>query len=158
MKEKLIAYFNAKAPRERVLMVLGVITLLWGLLFYGLWIPLQNAVQDGWQAISRSQDTITWMQEQAEERDLPAYQLIADDPKQAIEQSAAQAKVTLAQMQMAANSADIIIDNLPFASLKSWLTTLNSTAGIRIENITMAPADNAGGVKVQLKLAWGPRG
>ncbi|AWH88367.1 type II secretion system protein GspM [Limnobaculum parvum] len=158
MKEKLIAYFNAKAPRERVLMVLGVITLLWGLLFYGVWIPLQNAVQEGWQSISRSQDTISWMQEQAQERDLPAYQLIADDPKQAIEQSAAEAKITLAPVQVAANNADINIDNVPFSSLKSWLTTLNSTSGIRIETITMAPADNVGGVKVQLKLAWGPRG
>ncbi|WP_024561807.1 type II secretion system protein GspM, partial [Franconibacter pulveris] len=65
MKQKLIAWFSARNARERTLVLLMGFALLWLILWYGVWLPLQNAIDEGKAAINRARDTQTWMLTQA---------------------------------------------------------------------------------------------
>lgn len=156
MKQKLIAWFSARNARERTLVLLMGFALLWLILWYGVWLPLQNAIDEGKAAINRARDTQTWMLTQAQQHDLRVRRVLVENPQQALTESLKANKLAPSQLAIQGQKATLTLEPVAFAALFQWYVALNRSSGIQLESITLTPlAKNDNALKVEMTLFWG---
>lgn len=155
MKQKLVAWFSARNARERMMIMLMGFALLWVVVYYGLWQPLQTAIDNGKTAINRARETQTWMQTQALQHDLRVRRTLAANPGQALTESLKANKLAPTQLSVQGQKATLTLEPVALATLWQWYVSLNRASGIQLESITLTPlAKNDGTLKVEMTLFW----
>lgn len=156
MKQKLTAWFNARNAREKTMILLMGFALLWVAVYYGAWLPLQTAIDDGKAAITRAQETQRWMITQVAQNDLRLRRAQVANPQQAIAASLKAQNLTASQLAVQGQKATLTLEPVAFAALYQWYVSLNRASGIQLESITMTPIEQGdSALKAEMTLAWG---
>lgn len=130
--------------------------LLWVILWYGVWQPLQTAIDDGKAAIHRARDTQTWMLTQAQQNDLRVRRTLVENPQQALTESLKANQLAPTQLAIQGQKATLTLEPIAFARLFQWYVALNRASGIQLESITLTPlAKSDSALKVEMTLFWG---
>ena len=156
MKQKLSAWFNARNGREKMMVMLMFFAFIWVVIFYGIWQPLQGAIDAGKAAIDRANSTQTWMQQQVVENDLRVQRVRVANPQQAITDSLAKNKIQHTPLAVQGQKATVTLEPVSFAAFYQWYVVLNRTAGIQLDTVQMTPlGKDDSALKVELALFWG---
>ncbi|MCZ7835231.1 MULTISPECIES: type II secretion system protein M [Atlantibacter] len=156
MKQKLNAWFNARNGREKMMVLMMVFALLWVAFFYGIWLPLQGAIDDGKAAIERANSTQTWMQQQVVENDLRVQRARVANPQQAINNSLKQSNIPHTPLAVQGQKATVTLEPVSFAAFYQWYVMLNRTAGVQIDSVQLTPlGKDDSALKIDVTLFWG---
>lgn len=156
MKQKIIAWFGARNARERMMLALMLFAALWVIAFYGIWQPLQTAIDDGKAAINRANSTETWMLDQVAQNDLRVRRTLVANPPQAINDSLKAQNIAHSPVAVQGQKATFTLESISFAAFYQWYAALNRTSGVQIESVQFTPLEKSdAALKVDLTLFWG---
>ena len=65
--EQVMAYWQGLQPRERVMLLVGGVALLFALFYFLLWQPVMNARMQMQQEVQQQRTLLQWMKEAASE-------------------------------------------------------------------------------------------
>ena len=155
--EKLKGMFQQLNEREKRLVVLSAILVVFAIFYWGIWSPLNASIEKNQTAVTNQQNLLVWVQKNANR----AIQLRSGSGNtksftgsltQAVNQSASRMKITISRMQPQGDELQVWVDQAPFNDVLSWLQNLEKT-GITILDIDIAGSDLPGQVKIRrLKL------
>jgi len=155
-------WLNSREPRERLLLILGSITLVIGLLYFSIWNPLATAIVKKQSSIVSIENTLATMRESADEiirlRDLTGNNQARNSRPLLSTIDATAQTMKLRQMirtikPKGQNAAQVWFDDVPFDKLMQWLGQLQQTAGVQVESITLHNRDVPGFVQARITLS-----
>lgn len=158
MKEKFLAFWHSRKPREQRVLGGGALLLLLALLYAYLWLPMNQQRARVRAQLPVMQGQLAQMKEQARQiAQLKASGAAAQRGAvaQLIDQSAVAAgtKGDISQVTpLAADRAQVTLNSVAFDKWLAWISTLQGQYGVRIESVQVAAANNPGMVKVQAVL------
>lgn len=155
MTDNLKLWWNARAPRERVLLAIMLALLVIIIGWLGVYRPIENAVRGAalanQEAAERYGDMarkVAWLK-RAERRagarsTLPAEQIVG--------QSAGEAGFTLDRVQaQGGDRVDIAIASARSTALLGWIQTLEGQ-GMAVDRATITPSGTTGTVSAQISF------
>jgi len=159
--KQLRQWLETREPRERVILILGAITVLIGLFYFSLWNPLATAIVKKQSSITSIESTLANMHESAAEivrlRALSGSSQARNKRPLLSTIDATAQSMKLRQMirtikPKGQNAAQVWFDDVPFDQLMKWLSQLQITAGVQVESITLHKRDAPGYVQARITL------
>ncbi|MFO6424204.1 type II secretion system protein GspM [Motilimonas sp. KMU-193] len=146
-------WWEGLASRERNLAILSAVVLVVGALYWGVYQPLSQALDQEQQKLKSNQQTLIWMKSKGQ--DIVNYQAQNRSAagnvnlNQLIGNSARQSGITISRIQPKGNELEVWIDNIEFNKLLAWLKELQERHGVVTLNTDLAVGDAPGTVKVR---------
>jgi len=159
--KQLKKWLDTREPRERVILILGAITVLIGLFYFSLWSPLATAIVKKQSSIVSIENTLANMHESAAEitrlRALSGSSQARNKRPLLSTIDATAQSMKLRQMirtikPKGQNAVQVWFDDVPFDQLMKWLGQLQITAGVQVESITLHKRDVPGYVQARITL------
>ncbi|MGY3926970.1 GspM family type II secretion system protein ExeM [Aeromonas simiae] len=155
MMNALRAWWGSISPREQRLVGIGGVSLLVGLLYWGVWQPLADRVAERERQVAAQQRTLGWLKEKGEM--VLALQAVTGRQvdtggtlEGVINRTASNHKITIARLQPQGQDLQVWIDTIPFDSLLLWIAELTDRYGIQVQVIEIARENQPPGmVKVR---------
>ena len=157
---RMAPYWHARSAREKRLVILASIALLVGGYYWGIWQPLQQALEHERSQLQQ-QTLITRMQvvqplilahRNAQPKAGPARP--QGSLAQVISESAQQHQIVVTRIVNKDDSIQLSINPLSFNSLLAWLNTLHDEFGIQVRFLDVSAEMVLGQVRVlNLELA-----
>lgn len=159
--QRIAPYWHARSSREKRLVILASAALLVGGYYWGIWQPLQQALEHERSQLQQQQTLLTRMQ-------VAQPQILAHrnaHPKagparpqgslaQLISESAQQHQIVVTRIVNKDDSIQLSINPLSFNSLLAWLNTLHDEFGIQVRFFDVSAEMMPGQVRVlNLELA-----
>ncbi|MCU6670867.1 type II secretion system protein M [Enterobacteriaceae bacterium H4N4] len=151
---QLKARYQQYSARERNLIALCSAALCCAGLYYAALMPLDTMIASSQSTLARQQETLRWMRDEIQKNHLQVQQLKTSNPRSAVENSAHEINLTLNDVRQEGQSLHFAINRVNVYVLKNWLREMNLTTGVRLEKMTMTPADHVSDVKVEIQLTW----
>jgi len=159
-------WFENLQPRERLILVVGVVVSVLVLLYAGVWYPLQRDLQRLERSVAEQNQNVTWLRTAAQEvrqlRSSTTRRQVSSAPLLTlVEQSARQAGLgaTLSRVEPQGNSqARVWLEAAPFDAMVVWLGQLRASQGITVESVVLDPQKDRGVVNARLVLERGGAG
>jgi general secretion pathway protein M len=156
------AWFEGLDQRERLLVMAGSALLAVFLVIVLVWLPVRSGYNNLKASVAEQRDTAAWMQRSAQQlAELKrsggtAAVGLGGRSLLAVTDSTARAGGLGAELKRVEpegrDSVRVWLDGAPFDVLVKWLTTLNSTHGILVDNATLERTESAGRVDARLTL------
>ncbi|MGD8630150.1 MAG: type II secretion system protein M [Gammaproteobacteria bacterium] len=156
------AWFEGLDQRERLLVMAGSALLAVFLVIVLVWLPVRSGYNSLKASVAEQRDTAAWMQRSAQQlAELKrsggtAAVGLGGRSLLAVTDSTARAGGLGAELKRVEpegrDSVRVWLDGAPFDVLVKWLTTLNSTHGILVDNATLERTESAGRVDARLTL------
>ena len=156
------AWFEGLDQRERLLVMAGSALLAVFLVIVLIWLPVRSGYNNLKASVAEQRDTAAWMQRSAQQlAELKrsggtAAAGLGGRSLLAVTDSTARAGGLGAELKRVEpegrDSVRVWLDGAPFDVLVKWLTTLNSTHGILVDNATLERTETAGRVDARLTL------
>ena len=154
--------YQARAPREQLVLkiLLGVIVLL--LLWSILWQPLLNWRDSAIADYEREARLLAWIK--ANEAPLRQQMAASGRPAVAtggdwsstVSRTLGSAGLTMKGMTPeGADAVRIVLENQPFSTVAGWLASVNQTLGASVANVEITPGTESGRVNVRATLRRG---
>ncbi|MCE2573548.1 type II secretion system protein GspM [Motilimonas eburnea] len=146
-------WWEGLASRERNLAILSAVVLVVGALYWGVYQPLSQALEQEQTRLKSHQQTLIWMKSKGQ--DIVNYQAQQRSGSgnvnlnQLIGNSARQSGITISRIQPKGNELEVWIDNIEFNKLLAWLKQLQERHGVVTLNTDLAVGDAPGTVKVR---------
>ncbi|WP_341502776.1 type II secretion system protein M [Gallaecimonas sp. GXIMD4217] len=143
-------YDNLEA-RERRLIALAAPVALVGLLYWGIWTPLGEAVAQAQNRVNAKQNELDWL------RDQGATVLAARGGSrpvaggsltQRVTNAARAHQITIARLQPTSSGVAVWVDDVAFDALTLWLAQLQQQ-GLVVSQADIAAGEASGKVKVR---------
>ncbi|MEW6342574.1 MAG: type II secretion system protein M [Pseudomonadota bacterium] len=133
----LTEWFEARAPREKRLLVAGVALLIVVLLYSVLWAPAWDGCSHIRASLPRLQDEVAQVQMQLDEaRSLKGDAAIRAPEgvalRDALSASLSQAGVPAPQITVLGKGVQVEVKNVPFGVLMVWLDEVRRTEHVRV--------------------------
>lgn len=150
-------WFNL-AERERQLLLVGAASILIGMLYWGIWAPLQHYRQASELRVKQLQQQFDWMQQQAPlihqlAQSKPSNNRRNIDIASAITLSSQTQKMALKRLQPQGDNALVELDIVNFDQLIQWLALLEQQYNIQPQQIELqALPTSIGNVQVKRLL------
>lgn len=161
MKDALIQFWRARAPRERLVLA-GAALLVPALGFAYGWLPMQREVAQLRQALPQLREQARQVEQDAEEvarlKKLPAVRQAKDNLASAIEQRALASGLRERIESITPQGAGKVKVVLPQVAFDHWIALLGelqASHGVRVESTRIQAADEAGMVSVEAVLGAG---
>lgn len=143
------------AERERRILLLGTAAVLFALLYWGGWAPLQQHLQQSRHQVQQLQQQLNWMHQQAplirQLKQTARINAVADiDIASALTASSQTQQLALKRIQPQGENALVELDIIGFDQLVSWLDLLEQQYGITPQQIELQSLPTLVG-KVQVK-------
>jgi general secretion pathway protein M len=151
--QDLLEKFNQLSDREKLLVSISAILAVIFVFYFALWAPINNALDKQRDLVTSKQADLLWVQKNANR----AVQLrtgsdsstsFSGSLPQVVNQTANRLNIAISRMQPQDEELKVWVDQAPFNDVVSWLQSLESK-GIRIINVDLAEADQAGMVKIR---------
>lgn len=130
--------------------LMGAGALVFVVLFYFVvWAPLANSVGDKQKAIEKQIELNAWSKNaitQIKSGSTP--QRDYGSVSQIINASTKRFGIGVSRMNPTNDTMNVVIDEVVFTTLMQWLAHLEQTQGIKIHNVDVSLADDAGMVRV----------
>lgn len=143
------------AERERRILLLGTTAVLFALLYWGGWSPLQQHLQQSRHQVQQLQQQLNWMHQQApllrQLKQAAPINAAADiDIASALTASSQTQQLALKRIQPQGENALVELDIVGFDQLVNWLDLLEQQYGITPQQIELQSLPTLVG-KVQVK-------
>jgi type II secretory pathway component PulM len=158
MKEKFLAFWHSRNPREQKILASGTLLLVLALLYAYVWLPMNQQRERLRQQVPVMAGQLAQMKAQAREiGELSASAATAQRGAVAdlLNQSAAPAGVKgeLTQVtSLAPDRAQVTLNSIAFDKWLGWVKILQTQYALRIESAQIAAASEPGMVRVQAVL------
>jgi len=143
------------AERERRILLLGTAAVLFALLYWGGWAPLQQNLQQRRHQVQQLQQQLNWMHQQAPllrqlKQTAPINAVANIDIASALTASSQTQQLALKRIQPQGENALVELDIIGFDQLVNWLDLLEQQYGITPQQIELQSLPTLVG-KVQVK-------
>jgi general secretion pathway protein M len=162
MKEQLIQFWRARAPRERLVLAWGSALLVLSLSYAYGWLPVQRDAAQLRQAMPQLRTQAQQLQQDAEEvkrlKAKPAVIQESGGLALAVEQRAIAAGLRERIVSITPQDAGhvrVVLPQVSFDEWTGWLGELHTNHGVRVESARIEAGDEAGMVNVEAVLAGG---
>ncbi len=146
-------WWEGLASRERNLAILSAVIIVVGALYWGVYQPLSDSLEQEQKRLKSNQQTLVWMKSKGQ--DIVNYQALNKSASgnvnlnQLIGNSARQSGIIISRIQPKGNELEVWIDNIEFNKLLAWLKQLQERHGVVTLNTDLAVGDAPGTVKVR---------
>lgn len=135
-------------PERKQLMAVGALLFV-ALFYFVVWAPLANGVDAKQKAIEKQIELNTWSQDAITQiKSSGKPQRDFGTLSQIINGSTRQYNISVSRMNPTNDTMNVVIDEIVFTTLMQWLAYLEQRQGIRIHNVDVSLADDAGMVRV----------
>ncbi len=164
--EQIMEYWQGLQPRERVMLLIGGVALLFALFYFLLWQPVMSARAQMRQEVQQQQALLQWMKDAASEAKLLRGVAGANGKNKGlggqsllslVDQSAKQQGLGDAVKRIEPDGKQVRIwfEAANFDQLAGWLEKISAGNGVRVVNATIERTDAPGLVNARLRLAGG---
>lgn len=160
MMDELKNHWNALPARTRQLLVIGGIVVGVALLYSATWLPLQRDLARLRVDVPRETEQLNWMRTQAPTAKAMRARMSASTGPviPSVEQSAnthgVRSHVTKIDAE-GSNGARVTLDAVPFNALIMWISELQATQGLVVDDATIDATATPGIVNARLRLRTG---
>lgn len=156
------SWYKTLQPRERVMVVIGVIAIVLAVFYYGIWQPLNNGLADAREQVVTETAQSRWMLGLLHE----AQALRASDTSNRVK-GRNQSLLTIIDATSRArglakavrriqpsnnNEATVTLDAAPFNALLNWLHMLKQGYSVDIDSLTVTRGKQPGLIQARMKL------
>ena len=156
----MINWWHGLNDRERHLVSIGAPILLFALLYWGIWTPFSNYVQEVEDQLQTQRNTLAWMQKKGGE--IKALQASGGNRvdlnmtlEGVVNLTSRQMGLTLTRLQPINNQLQVETADIEFDRLVNWLVTMERDYGVRVKLIELAAGEQHTGVVKLRRLQVG---
>ncbi len=157
--EELKSRFNQLSEREQYSLIVAAVFLVIALVYFAIYAPLQDKIDNGRKAVSQQSELLTWVSQNAakaiqlKQSAGSAGRSFTGSLAQAVNQTASRQQIQVTRMQPQGEELQVWVDSVPFNAMLSWFQALENM-GITILEADIAETSTIGTVKIRrLKLA-----
>jgi len=153
--EQLKTWWEGTSPREQLLTMISAVVMVIGILYWGIWSPLTERLDNSKIQLTRVQNTLNWTQQKATlllQSDIGKPSLSGRNLTQILNRSARQDNITFSRIVTKADNIEVWITEVEFNALLRWLANLENQHGVTVLNIDLAKTERAGYIKVNRLL------
>jgi general secretion pathway protein M len=151
--ENLRAWWQGLAQREQQLVSVAAVSLVIGILYWGIWSPISQAQQDAERNHSAAIKTLNFVKQSANKivglQQAGATAKVTGSLSAVVNQSASQFGLVITRMQPQGEKVQLWMDDVPFEALLSYLHFLVQDKGLTLDSLDVAESDVQGMVKVR---------
>lgn len=153
--EQFKAWWASITPREQLLSMISAAVIAIAILYWGIWTPLIDQIDDSKKQLTRAQATLSWTQEKAN------IVLQSGDARsssrkgnltQIINSSARRDNITFSRVVNKNDNIEVWINEVQFDSFIAWTAKLSNQYGVAVLSADLAKTDRAGYIKVNRLL------
>ncbi|GLS90630.1 type II secretion system protein M [Psychromonas marina] len=153
--EQFKAWWESITSREQLLTMISAAVIAIAIIFWGIWTPLVDQVNDSKKQLTRAQATLSWTQEKAD----VVLQSGSAKPSsrggnltQIINSSARRDSITFSRVVNKNDNIEVWINEVPFDSFAKWIAKLSNQYGVSVLSADLARTDRDGYIKVNRLL------
>ncbi|GAA5193022.1 type II secretion system protein M [Ferrimonas gelatinilytica] len=151
--EKAQQWWFDRTESERRYMTIAAPLLLLALIYYGLWVPVSDAVATAETQLRAAQSSLNQMKQDANRYTALAGKggprTSGGSLSQLASRSAAAAGLRIERMQPQSDKLQLWLADCEFERLMEWLSELSLDQGVRIENLDLTESQESGLVQVR---------
>ncbi|MDP2716863.1 type II secretion system protein M [Rheinheimera sp.] len=151
MKQQFLSWWTGLQQREQQLVAGAAVVVVIGLFYWLLWQPLHQAKQTQQQKLQTAQHQLSQLQQL-----IPQLKAAGAAPArtggslaQIISNSARSGGIKVSRMQPQNEQLTLVLEDVSFEQLLSWLHALQYQHGVTLVNVDLATADKPGIVRVR---------
>lgn len=151
MKQQFLSWWTGLQQREQKLVAGAAVVVVVGLFYWLLWQPLHQAKQTQQQKLQSAQHQLSQLQQL-----MPQLKAAGAAPArtggslaQIISNSARSGGIKVSRMQPQNEQLTLVLEDVSFEQLLSWLHALQYQHGVTLVNVDLATADKPGIVRVR---------
>lgn len=152
--QQLKTRWQTYSPRERLLIGCGAAALGVSMLYYAMYLPLQQMNINSQQTLKRQQETLNWMRSEIDNKNIPLRVITTGNVRSIVESSAKELNVSLVDIQQQGKRLSFTIAKINVYQLKNWMREINIASGVQLEKIMLTPVDHLSDVKAVVQLSW----
>lgn len=154
-------WFNALAPRERVMVSVAAAFIVLALIYAAAWSPLSSSVTRLDQSVEEQQALKQWMQQSAAEvnrlRNAAGSAGAADHRSllAVVDQTSKQSQLAPAVKRIEPDGQELVritLEQASFDDLMTWLGSLQRNFGVSVADVSIDRQADSGRVNVRLTL------
>jgi general secretion pathway protein M len=151
MKQQFLSWWTALQQREQRLVAGAAVVVVIGLFYWLLWQPLHQAKQTQQQKLQTAQRQLSQLQQLIPQLKAAgaATTRSGGSLAQIISNSARSGGIKVSRMQPQNDQLTLVLEDVSFEQLLSWLHALQYQHGITLVNVDLATADKPGIVRVR---------
>lgn len=151
------AWFNSLARREQWISLIGLLLVLFFILYTLIWSPLISENQRLQKSNIRLQSDAVWIKQTVDEiQSLRRSGLGGDNSRslnQLLDQAAAAKGIRISRFQPAANQeAQVWLERIEFNKLMAFLDQLENAYGVTVRTLSVSSANSPGLITARLRL------
>jgi len=151
--------WQAMNSREKRLVSSGLVVLAIVVIYYLMWVPVQNGIAQRQATLAAQQDLLDWTRqatgtylarsETAKGQAVSGSSTATGSITQRITDYASRNNITVTRMQPQSNGLLVVIDQVGFDQLLTMLDTLQASSGLTVDSLDIAEGPAAGQVRVR---------
>jgi general secretion pathway protein M len=151
MKQQFLSWWTGLQQREQRLVAGAAVVVVVGLFYWLLWQPLHQAKQTQQQKLQTAQRQLSQLQQLIPQLKAAgaATARSGGSLAQIISNSARSGGIKVSRMQPQNEQLTLVLEDVSFEQLLSWLHALQYQHGIKLVNVDLATADKPGIVRVR---------
>lgn len=151
MKQQFLSWWTGLQQREQRLVAGAAVVVVIGLFYWLLWQPLHQAKQTQQQKVQTAQRQLSQLQQLIPQLKAAgaATARSGGSLAQIISNSARSGGIRVSRMQPQNDQLTLVLEDVSFEQLLSWLHALQYQHGIKLVNVDLATADKPGIVRVR---------
>lgn len=151
MKQQFLSWWTGLQQREQRLVAGAAVVVVVGLFYWLLWQPLHQAKQTQQQKLQTAQRQLSQLQQLIPQLKAAgaATARSGGSLAQIISNSARSGGINVSRMQPQNDQLTLVLEDVSFEQLLSWLHALQYQHGIKLVNVDLATADKPGIVRVR---------
>ncbi|GAA5216565.1 type II secretion system protein M [Corallincola platygyrae] len=148
------AYLDGLDSRERQLLIVAAIAVVFAIFYWGIWAPLDSAVDNERQMLSSDESRLAEMKRAAVEvislrGKASGGQARGGSLSSIVNRTARAQKVTIARIQPQGEDLQVWIDQVSFNALMNWLGVLKKQYGIDVASLDLTSEPDSGVVRIR---------
>jgi len=160
MQEQFKNWWESITEREQILTSLSALLCMVAVIYWGIWQPLANNLENSEKQMRRVEQTLVAVKEQSlrllETGAVPKSSTNKDaNLSQIITQSAKQHGISFSRIVNRREQIEVLIVSVEFDRFINWLTTLTNEHSVSVINLEMSREDRQGYIKInRLSLGY----
>jgi general secretion pathway protein M len=151
MKQQFLSWWSSLQQREQRLVAGAAVVIVIGLFYWLLWQPLHKSNQVQQQKVMTAQRQLTQLQQLLPQlkATTATTERSGGSVAQIISNSVRGTSITVSRMQPQNEQLTLVLEDVSFEQLLSWLHALHYQHGVNLVNLDVAIADKPGIVRVR---------
>lgn len=157
MQEQFLAWWKSISEREQKLFSGCGAVIILAILYWGIYQPLKNQLEESQQQLLRAEQTLDWVQDNANvlvkagvnKRKTTTRKLSLT---QIVNKSAKQHGITFSRIVNKKQQIEVWVNEVEFDRFVNWLTRLNNDHGVEVINADFTKTDKLGHIKINRLL------